>query len=126
MNRDEQQHAGTEDTDGEAGVVNIASMIVHVRPEKMAGVKQWISGVPQLDIQLSSEACKLVLLLETPDHFSINQVMDQLREQSGVVSVVMVYHEELSLADASDYLVEEDPQACDPGREEPVKVLGEQ
>ncbi|MFV8781031.1 chaperone NapD [Microbulbifer sp. SA54] len=108
----------SETDDGKA--LHIVSLIAHVLPQRQAAVSAWIERQPQLDIQLSTPEGKLVLLLEAGDRFEINDRIASIRDRQGVVNVVMVYHREMPLAEAGDFLVED---AADP---QPVKILGDE
>lgn len=102
--------------------LHIVSLIVHVRPQQLAEVSHWMSARPDLEIHLGNEEGKQVVVLETEDHYQINEVIETIKDQPGVLNVVMVYHEELPLADLDDVLVEK-TTASDIAQ--PVKIVGE-
>lgn len=102
--------------------LHIVSLIVHVRPQKLAVVSRWIDDRAELQIHLGNGDGKLVVVLETRDHFQVNETIETIKDQPGVLNVVMVYHEELALADADDVLVEI-PEARSP--EQPIKIVGD-
>lgn len=102
--------------------LHIVSLIVHVRPQQLAAFSRWVDARAELEIHLGNEEGKLVVVLETEDHFRVNEIIETIKDQPGVLNVVMVYHEELALADADDVLVEK-PDARD--AERPVKIVGE-
>ena len=116
-----QQQTDLDQTD-QKPTLHIASLIVHVRPQSIASVSQWFDRCPGLEIHLGSEEGKLVVVLETRDHFEINGTIETIKDQPGVLNVVMVYHEELTLNDADDEL-QQGVGACD--AEQPVKIMGE-
>ncbi|HEY8567877.1 chaperone NapD [Microbulbifer sp.] len=102
--------------------LHIVSLIVHVRPQQLASVSHWMHERPDLEIHLGNEEGKLVVVVETPDQFQINEIIEAIKDRAGVLNVAMVYHEELTLADADDVLVEAAAAAT---VEQPVKIVGE-
>jgi len=106
----------------ESGVLHIVSLIVHVRPENVSSVSRWVETRPDLEIHLGNEDGKLVVVVETPALGQINEIIETIKDQPGVLNVVMVYHEELALNDVDDVLVE---KAADSAAEQPVKIVGE-
>lgn len=106
---------------GDGGTLHIASLLVHVRPERIPMVSAWVDSCPELEIHLGSEEGKLVMVLETSDHHFINTMIETIKDQQGVLNVAMVYHEELKLSEV-DHVLEE--QAVDADAQ-PVKIVGE-
>ncbi len=102
--------------------LHIVSLIVHVRPSAISSVSHWMDARPELEIHLGNEEGKLVVVLETQDHYLINEVIETIKDQPGVLNVVMVYHEELALSNVDDVLVE---KAVANDAEQPVKIVGE-
>lgn len=87
----------TENANAPATHLHIASLIAHVRPEKMASLKQWIASAGQLEIHAESEQGKLVLVTESNAEQAIVQILDELRAQPGVLNAALVYHEQIAL-----------------------------
>lgn len=100
--------------------LHVVSLVAHVLPEQLAAVSAWVDEQPAMDIQIATPEGKLVLLLEASDHFEINDGIAEIRDLPGVVNVVMVYHREMSLAEAGDFLVESAADA------QPVKIVGDE
>ena len=113
---------------GEAQSLHIASLLVHVRPQNLAAVSDWFNTQSELEIHLSDDAGKLVVVVETRDHHQINPLIETIKDRAGVLNVAMVYHEELSLADIDDELSEAAENAKlqdEPDAAQPVKIVGE-
>lgn len=102
--------------------LHITSLIVHVQPSALDDFKRWVDGVTALEIHLSNADGKLVVVLETSDHFQIGEMMETIKDQHGVLNAVMVYHEELAVSEIDDEMVE---KVADSDSEQPVKIVGE-
>ncbi len=98
--------------------VHIASLIVHVRPEFLAPVTRWIGDHSELELHLSSPQGKLVVVMESQNHFDINTVIETMKDQRGVLNVALVYHEELAQDELEKILVED-------AAEQAVRIVGE-
>lgn len=79
--------------------LHIASFIAHVRPEKMASLKVWLTDMQQMEIHAENEQGKLVLVTESNNEQHILQLLDELRAQPGVLNAALVYHEQIALAE---------------------------
>lgn len=113
---------------GTSGSLHIASLLVHVRPENLGAVSEWFNTQSELEIHLSDDTGKLVVIVETRDHHQINPLIESIKDQTGVLNVAMVYHEELSLADLYDELAEEAGSNAvqnELDAAQPVKIPGE-
>ncbi|MBY6190054.1 chaperone NapD [Microbulbifer agarilyticus] len=99
--------------------LHIASLIVHVRPHLEGVLVSWLESQRALEMRLSNDAGKLIVLVETEHHLQINPMIEDIRNQPGVLNVALVYHEELSLAEADDVLQE------DADVPQPVNIVGE-
>ena len=90
--QDDDQFAGERMTTPAAqGEVHIASIVVHVRPER-------IDAVAELASQLGAEVSgtdpsgKLVIVLESPSERSIVAAIDAIQALEGVFAALLVYH----------------------------------
>ncbi|WP_226704689.1 chaperone NapD [Microbulbifer elongatus] len=113
---------------GKPESLHIASLLVHVRPENLGVVSEWFNTQSELEIHLSDDAGKLVVIVETRDHHQINPLIESIKDQTGVLNVAMVYHEELALADLYDELAEEAGRRGSQNEldaAQPVKIPGE-
>lgn len=87
----------TESANAPATHLHIASLIAHVRPEKMAALKEWIAQAQHIEIHAESEQGKLVLVTESHAEQAIVQTLDELRAQPGVLNAALVYHEQIAM-----------------------------
>ncbi|MCE3253791.1 MAG: glutamate synthase [Cellvibrio sp.] len=77
--------------------LHIASLIAHVRPEKMLPLKHWLAGFNNIEIHAESAQGKLVLVTESDDEQEIIRILDELRAHDGVLNAALVYHEQIAL-----------------------------
>ncbi|MDF3012352.1 MAG: glutamate synthase [Cellvibrio sp.] len=77
--------------------LHIASLIAHVRPEKMPLLKHWLAGFNNIEIHAESAQGKLVLVTESDDEQEIVRILDELRAHDGVLNAALVYHEQIAL-----------------------------
>ncbi len=86
--------------------LHIASLIAHVRPEKISCVREWINQQPQnpilIEIHAETEQGKFVIVTESAEDKAIVNFLDELRAQVGVLNAALVYHEYLSHQDLLD------------------------
>lgn len=86
--------------------LHIASLIAHVRQEQLALVREWLLQQPQqgigIEIHAESPLGKLVIVTESSEEKAIVNLLDELREQKGVLNAALVYHEYLSAHDLRD------------------------
>ncbi|WP_299597383.1 chaperone NapD [uncultured Microbulbifer sp.] len=121
-NRDYTASAADNGEKSHGGTVHIVSLIVHVRPVSISGFSQWVDEQPELEIHLGDDNGKLVVVMETADHHRVNELIEVTKDQSGVLNVAMVYHEEMAVSDMDDVLNEQGAAA---DGEQPVKIVGE-
>src|SRR6187551_1017084 len=93
------QLIATENLNAPPNHLHIASLIAHVRPEKMPSLKHWLAGFTHIEIHAESAQGKLVLVTESDDEQEILQILDNLRAQEGVLNAALVYHEQIALDD---------------------------
>jgi nitrate reductase NapD len=77
--------------------LHVASLIAHVRPEKMQSLKNWLANFSHIEIHAESELGKLVLVTESDCEEEIIRILDELRAQTGVLNAALVYHEQIAL-----------------------------
>ena len=83
---------------------HIASLVAHVRPPQLSDIKHWLLQQPLVEIHGESTQGKLVILAESLNEKTIADLLDQLRQQHGVLNAALVYHEILSAEDLLDDL----------------------
>jgi nitrate reductase NapD len=92
--------------------LHIASLVAYLRPEESATVHDWILQTHnniRAEIHVDDIQGKLVIVTESNDEKSIADFLTQLRDQPGVLSVALVYHEYLSTEDLLEELPIEAP-----------------
>lgn len=77
--------------------LHVASLIAHVRPEKMQSLKNWLAHFHNIEIHAESAQGKLVLVTESDCEQEIIRILDELRAQTGVLNAALVYHEQIAL-----------------------------
>lgn len=73
--------------------INLVSMVMMVRPERLAGFKQQIASVEGAEIHVASAEGKLVVTVEAEDQRSLLQRIETLQNLDGLVSSNLVYHQ---------------------------------
>lgn len=85
--------------------IHIASMIVHVLPEHLQALQRWIESQLDVEIRADSPQGKLVLVVERAHQREILGVIDDVEQQTGVLSCTMVYHEVMNQSEGDQELV---------------------
>lgn len=73
--------------------VHISSIVVHVSPDFLRGVKNNIEHLPGAEIYGESDSGKLVVVLESQNQTYITDVIDKINGFEHVLSVALVYHQ---------------------------------
>ncbi|WP_371234676.1 chaperone NapD [Pseudomonas sp. QE6] len=73
--------------------IQIASLIVHTRPELLDAVKTNLQCLPHLEVHQQSPQGKLVVVLEAEHEQSILDNLDAIQNLPGVLNAVLIYHE---------------------------------
>ncbi len=73
--------------------LHIASLVVHVRPDAMTGLRSWLLAIPGVEIHAEDARGKLVVVTESHRAATAPELLDTLREQPGVIDAALVYHE---------------------------------
>ncbi|MBO3277068.1 chaperone NapD [Pseudomonas schmalbachii] len=79
--------------------VQIASLIVHARPEALPAVKANLQLLPNLEVHQESPLGKLVVVLEATEEAQILATLETIHNLPGVINAVLVYHEILESPD---------------------------
>lgn len=75
--------------------LHIASLLVHVRPQFMDGLKENLRLLPDLELHQESAQGKLVVVLEAEHESQILTRLEQINSLPGVLNASLVYHEML-------------------------------
>ncbi|OWP50763.1 chaperone NapD [Pseudomonas nitroreducens] len=73
--------------------VQIASLIIHTRPELLEAVKANLLRLPNLEVHQQSAQGKLVVVLEAEHETSILDNLNAIQNLPGVLNAVLIYHE---------------------------------
>lgn len=71
--------------------LHIASLLVHVRPDRLAAVRAALSGTEGVEIHAEQDG-KLVVVVEGPHEGWIADRMTEMHLMDGVLSAVLVFH----------------------------------
>ncbi|PKL97471.1 MAG: glutamate synthase [Gammaproteobacteria bacterium HGW-Gammaproteobacteria-9] len=75
--------------------LQIASLLVHCRPEWLAAVKANLQLLPGLELHQENTNGKLVVVLEAEHESRILAAIDHIQQLPGVLNAALIYHEEL-------------------------------
>lgn len=73
--------------------INLVSMVMMTRPERLTGFKELIASVDGAEIHVASAEGKLVVTVEADDQRSLLQRIEVLQNLDGLVSSNLVYHQ---------------------------------
>lgn len=73
--------------------INLVSMVMMTRPERLTGFKALIASVDGAEIHVASAEGKLVVTVEADDQRSLLQRIETLQNLEGLVSSNLVYHQ---------------------------------
>lgn len=71
---------------------HISSLVVHVRPERTAGIAEEIDRLAGAEVQPQAGAGKLVVTLETASTAEIVERLNAIHDLAGVISAALIYH----------------------------------
>lgn len=72
--------------------MNLCSVVVHVRPEKMAAVGKNLEALPGVEIHGGAEEGKLIITVEDTETASAGDTMMGFSAIDGVISATLIYH----------------------------------
>ncbi|UVE18975.1 chaperone NapD [Pseudomonas sp. LS44] len=81
--------------------IQIASLIVHTRPEHLLAIKAQLRRLPGLELHQESPLGKLVVVLEAERESQILDCLNAIQSLPGVLNANLVYHEVLDEPDAA-------------------------
>jgi len=79
---------------------HLASLLLHVRPDRRTAVRATVAAMPGVEIHLEQQG-KMVVTVEGPHEGWIADRMTSLHLLDGVLSAVMVFHHLDIVADAA-------------------------
>jgi nitrate reductase NapD len=79
---------------GEVAVTtHIASLVVHCRPESLAGTRAAIEALPNIEVPASDERGKLVVLMEMTDESELLGGISRIEATEGVICATLAFHQ---------------------------------
>jgi nitrate reductase NapD len=85
--------------------MNIASLVVHVRPEHIGVVQPTLESFAGVEVHTTTKEGRMVVTVEETPGVSFTETVTDLHNTKGVLSAAMVYHfcdSELSVEDSCD------------------------
>ena len=74
------------------GSMEIASLVVHVRPERLEKVREAIGALPGTEVAASDRRGKLVVTVEAGPGDRLGERLTELSVMPDVISATLVYH----------------------------------
>lgn len=72
--------------------MNIAGLIVHSHPHKIAFVKGRLEILPGVEVHAATENGRIVVTIDEDDNNRMADIIMQLHNVDGVLSAAMIYH----------------------------------
>lgn len=76
--------------------IHVTSVLIYARPEALSLVLGWLERQPGAEVHASDEQGKVIVVIESAEPQTALDLMDQSREQPGVIDAALVYHELVS------------------------------
>ncbi len=71
--------------------MNISSVILRARTEKLAGVRNGLAMIPGVEIHADGNDGRLVLIIEDGERYAPPDIFLKLHQLDGVISASLVY-----------------------------------
>jgi len=85
--------------------LHIASFIVHCWPDHLEALKARVIETEGLETGAESREGKLVVIVEGSHERRLLDTIELLESQPGVLECILVYHERMSVAEASHQMI---------------------
>ncbi|HSA81280.1 MAG TPA: chaperone NapD [Geminicoccaceae bacterium] len=82
--------------------IHVASLVVHVRPERVAELEEAIAAFAGAEVAAADRSGKLVVTLEADDERRIADQLDAIGALPGVLSATLVAHHAEPLTPAEE------------------------
>jgi nitrate reductase NapD len=82
---------GPSSPDTGASAINICSLVVHARPERLPFVLETLSRLPGVETHGASPVGRIVVTIETADDHELVQTMGSIGELPGVLSTALIF-----------------------------------
>jgi periplasmic nitrate reductase NapD len=73
--------------------VHISSLVVHVRPDRCASLRDAIAALDGAEVHSGTEDGKLVVVLETVSEAETLARISAINDMQGTIAASLVYHE---------------------------------
>ena len=79
--------------------LNISSLVVQVRPERMTEIIEAIERMPGSEIHAQSPIGKIVIVLDLEDDSALSDRIGRIQKMEGVLSASLVFHQVEEVSD---------------------------
>lgn len=76
-----------------ADELHVSSLVVHGRPERLAGLRADLTGLPGVEVHAAAPSGKLVVTLETASEQEILARLATISALEGVLAASLVFHQ---------------------------------
>ncbi len=73
--------------------MNISSVLVNARPEKLVQVQECLLALSGVEVHAATEDGRLIVTIEADSDQAVANMFAEINQQPGVLSVAMVYHQ---------------------------------
>jgi len=73
--------------------MNISSVLVNARPEKMGQVQECLLALSGVEVHAATEDGRLIVTIEADSDQAVANMFSEINQQPGVLSAAMVYHQ---------------------------------
>ena len=73
--------------------MNISSVLVNTRPERMAQVQEGLLALSGVEVHAATEDGRLIVTIEADSDQAVANMFAEINQQPDVLSVAMVYHQ---------------------------------
>jgi len=73
--------------------LHISSLLVHAQPAALTAVRASLAALQGVDVHGASDSGKIVVTLETESSGGIVERLASIRDLTGVLSAVLVFHQ---------------------------------
>lgn len=76
---------------------HVASFVLYIRPQRLAAVKAVVMGwsEPEVTVEAQDPAGRLAVVIATENREGVTRFFDYLQDQEGVLSVALIYSEQV-------------------------------
>ena len=82
--------------------MNISGVVVHSKPENVAGVQQQLTALPGVEVHAVGDDGRMVVTVEEASDRKMADTVNGLQHLEGVIAASMVYHHFEDLEDENE------------------------